>query len=473
MVQQTSVARKIFVNIGSEIFNKIAPLVTIFYVPRTLGIEQFGRAQFAINLIEMAIPLILYGYWSSGSIAIARARDDAKAVATIVSSIFALRSVHSVVVCFGLWLAVSYHSSYREYAPIVSVLLLCLFLVPFDMLHVGTGVQQLHRLNIVQSLIRFCSLIGILIFVRDAGDAVLYSLLYLGANTVFNLYSTAFSLKRYPLVKPKWTVMRELFKNASLLAPIFVLTAGLERFDIPVTEYFFGAHGAGLYAAPARLAHSLNQLALAVSVIFFSELMAVRDPAQFSRHVHNAILALLAVIGPVCAGIWFVDSHLLVALFGAEFADMGFAVSSMVLGTGFNSLFFVLGLQVLVLKAEYGKLAMLLFSAIAVGAVVAWFLQSRLGLTGIAIGSVVAKFFAFVLAAIVAAKYLEPLSIMEITRSLVPALLMAALLRFLKLDNAWANIPVGGLFYCAVYWLLNQSRIHQLLGALGKLSGKA
>jgi PST family polysaccharide transporter len=467
-LQQKSIAMKIAINIFSECCNKLTPIVTLYYVPRILGVEQFGYAQFAINLIELTLPLIVFGYVMVGAIEIGMAKNSPLRARAIVTNIFYLRILHAVVVSLGIWTLATFHPHYRMYQPIVVALLFVLLLTPLDMLYVGIGMQNLHKLNVVQALIRLTSLAGILIWVKSPQDATLYASLLLGANTCFAIYTGYVAMRLFPLTRPNWLEMQQLFVKSSKFAGITFLAISLERFDVFIAEHFFGTAAMGLYAAPSRLGHSTNQLAMAISMIFFSEMIGVSDQNTFTKHVHSAVYAILGVLAPVCAGIWFIKEDLLSALFGPDFISMGFPLGAIMMGTGFNALFFIFGIQVLVLRGDITRLSAILMGSITAGLLLSLVLKTQFGLDGVAFAAASAKFAALAGSIIMAKKYFQPLPVTEILASIAPAGLMTLLLLALDLANHWINVPVGCISYVIFYVLLNRQKSRNIINLLRK-----
>ena len=74
-VQRLSLA--IFLTVIMELCNKLYPLLLFGLVIRRIGYEAFGQAQFGISLVELAVPLVTFGYHDYASIKVGRRQAEA------------------------------------------------------------------------------------------------------------------------------------------------------------------------------------------------------------------------------------------------------------------------------------------------------------------------------------------------------------------------------------------------------------
>jgi hypothetical protein len=112
-----------------------------------------------------------------------------------------------------------------------------------------------------------------------------------------------------------------------------------------------------------------------------------------------------------------------------------------------NALFFILGLQVLVLRSRHWHLLLTLATAIAVGTLAAGSLASVLGISGVAAAAVTAKIVALLIAIKLSRPYFDGLGLKAFSKAIFPAITMGVSLAVAKLDSLWAIIPAAAAIY--------------------------
>jgi O-antigen/teichoic acid export membrane protein len=444
-----------------EIINKISPLFILYLAKTRLGIERFGYSQFAVNLIEAAIPFIVFGYTIVGSKEVARLKEQPDKLGSMLSSMMVLRLVHALLTTAGLAFVCGAFSQYQPYLKLVMMLSFILIASAFEMTHVLIAYQKIHLVNAALGFIKLLTLFAMYKFVNDSEDANLYAILSVATNAVVAFVSMFLGLRLIKLHPPQWHWMRELFRKGCHFALIYIGLNLLDRYDVILAEWFSGTVGAGLYAGPARISQSINSIIVASSLIFLSELVGLKNHDKMSEHVSLSLAGASLLLMPVCAGVWFVDASLISLIFGQEYVGVARVLSILVQAVGIQSVITILGFQVLALKDETRKFALYVFAGLMLGVAVAFALVSHYALYGIAIGAVAAKFLSAFLVAQEARKSLMSFPWRWILRTVFATVCMVLVLFFSKLTYAPVLILIGGLTYTSAIALLFREEIQR------------
>ncbi len=469
MIHKKRLSLAVSTGIAIETVNKIAPLIILHLAKKRLGLEMFGFALFGISFIEMVVPFVSYGYSHLGSLQIAEQLKQRARIPEIINNIIALRIIHSLVVFALFWLLFVYYPPYWQYRSLYLALSFILFSTAIETIWVHVATQEVTLVNLAIGVGRFFSLGCIFLFIGSAEDAILFAVLNLFSNALINLLTFINTRRHYSWTRPNWPMMKLTFRHAHIFALISFLMVYFERIDVMIVEKYLGLTNAALYAGPARIGHSLYQVANAIVIAFFSEMIVQPDKDGLTKHLQLGLWALMVFMAPIVAGVWFVDHTVLQFIFGVEYVEVSPILGMIVSSTFLAVLIAALGLQILVVKQKTKALLMSLLWGAGLGTCLAIRLVGPWGIYGVSLGLIVGKALTLILIIKESKPFLHKFPIKEISLTLLPALLMAALLYLLKFDQWEQNILAGAFFY--IFFLLGFNR-SQLLKFYRLLTNK-
>lgn len=469
--------RRIFLSVvagfWAEVANKFVPLAILYLARLRLGVTGFGFSQFGMTLVDLFLPLVGFGYQNLTAIEIGRARGDRAVVRQVMSDVLALKLIHAAVALSAMLGAVALIPSYRPYLGIVLASSFVLFSAAFDMTSVHIGTQRMFSVSVLSTVARLASLAAIVLLVRGDGDAVVYAVLSLGAGSLVSLGTFVLSVRRYGLSGPRWGLLAGWFRKSAPFALVFAFMVAIDRFDMLLVERFFGVDGAGIYAAPWRMAHALMPVIGTIAVVFLSELIPIGDSAEFTRHVELGLWAVLAVIVPIAGGVWFVSADLLRLITTDVTPEAATVLCTLVCGVAVQTLFTVFGLQILLLRERIRTLNLVLAGGAAVGVAAGTWLAPRFGLVGIACASLLVKSLVGITVMVCARPFLSAMPWPAFARTLLPASIMVVGLRTMALhglaENVCAGIAIYGPALAAFNprksaWVLKEMRVRLGIG---------
>jgi O-antigen/teichoic acid export membrane protein len=459
VIHQKRLSLAVSTGIFIESINKIAPLIILHIAKKRLGLEMFGFALFGISFIEMVIPFVSYGYSHFGSLQIAAHINDKERISQIINNIIILRAVHSVLVFFAFWLLFLWYPPYFQYRSLYLAVSFILFTTAIETIWVHVATQTVTLVNVAIGIGRFFSLACIFLLIDNAADAILFAVLNLASNALINVLTFVSTSRRYTLARPSWAAMKHTFHRAHIFALISFLMVYFERIDVMMVEKYLGLSNAGLYAGPARIGHSLYQVANAIVIAFFSEMIVQTDQQGLTRHLQVGIWALFVFMAPISCGVWFVDRSVLQFIFGNEYAEVSSILGMIVASTFLAVLIAALGLQVLVVKHKTRALVKCLLWGTGIGTFLAWRLVQIWGIYGVSLGLIIGKLLCIALIIKESRYFIDKFPIREIIFTLLPAGIMALLLSVLKFDQWEKNIFFGALFYLIFLVAFNRSQI--------------
>lgn len=432
MMNKKRITTSLLLTFLVEVINKLAPFFVLYLAKTRLGTERFGYSQFAINLMETAIPFVVFSYVIVGSKEVNRLRDDPVKLGSMLSSMIMLRSLHAFMTIAALAFICGYFPQYQPYFKLVLILSFVLVANAFEMTHVLIATQRFHFVNLSLGLTKIFSLYLIYRAVHSPEDADLYAILSLGTNAIVCFISMVIALRYVRLYPPQWVFILDLFRKGSYLAVIYIGLNLLDRYDVFLVERFSGTVGAALYIGPARISQSLHGIIASGSLIFLSELIGLNSRDKITAHVGVSVLFGSIFLIPVCVGIWFVDKAVITFIFGDDYASTARLLSLLVLAAGAQGFLTIFGFQVLALKDEIRKFGTFIFMGLFVGIVSACVLVPYCGLYGVAMAALGAKLLSAILVTREAQKFLGEFHWRWIMKPIFAAICMGLVLFFLN-----------------------------------------
>lgn len=445
-----------------EVLNKIAPLVILFIIQRRLGIDSFGFAMFGISMVELFLPLVVFGYGHYGSVELSKLRNSPYKAGQLISNIITLRSIHAIILTVVLIACTYLFPSYQMYQLMALSLSYSFFAASFELMWAFMAIQKMATFNLFISIGRIASLIVIVLFVQNPGHGLRFAVLSLLSNAAISLLSSLLILKEFPLRPPDLNSMKTIFRRSFPFAIAIALTGLLDRLDMFVIERVAGVSGAGLYAGPARLSHSLTQVANAITLAFFSEMVILSNPTAIRKHLALGSTILISWCAPVVVGGYFVAGDLLSFLFGSEYFEYAKVLNILLLSMTFGSFILAYGLQILVLKKELKYLTISLATGVLIAIPLSYLLGNSFGPEGVAFAVMTGKLIAFIMIAYKVSTVINFFPWQPVTVSLLPSLAMGLGLLIYHPEHFIGTIALGVAYYIASGVLVHRNKMIKL-----------
>lgn len=316
-----------------QFFNAVIPLMTLPYITRILGAEQYGIFSIALNIVTYLQVLVEYGFGMSATrkIALAEKKDLSK----LFSSVLYARSFLLFV---SLMISLSYnfvHKSNTQLTISLAILLICLLGYSVQMDWVFQGKQEMKYISIVNIISRTISVIGIFAFVRTAEDLFLYCFLYSVSPLLSGFVGLFIAKKKYKLNLRKLH-MHEIYNE---------IKDGWFVFTTQLSAKAFGAIGVtflGIFAPPTEVGiFSAIQKIPNIMILAWTPISQVvypissqhfkngwKEGTEFVYKVRKYILPFF-LVGGLLVNIFSKD--IILILFGSAYAEYFYWVTPLLL----------------------------------------------------------------------------------------------------------------------------------------------
>ena len=340
-----------------QIFNTVIPLITLPYITRILGAQEYGTFSISYNLIGYLMVVVEYGFGMSG------ARK-----ASLANSITELHTTFTAIVISRLMLCIVCGLGTLIYGFLIlqsdkqRTCLFLLFLIPLGIIlqqnWLFQGLQKMQYITITSVIARIISIICIFCFVKTPDDLVLYCTFYALTTILIGIIGTCFALKKIHIRFVKITledVIGELKSGwyvftTSLSSKIFN-TFGITVLGILSTEYYVGIYSA-IQKIPQMVLLIWSPVAQVLYPVTSQRMTASytegrRYVIRIEKYILPCFILLVAAIA-VCSKI------IVKIAFGEEYANYHYLIYPLLAWVIFGILNNFLGIQTL-LAGGYSK----------------------------------------------------------------------------------------------------------------------
>ncbi len=207
-------------------FQFLIPLITLPYLVRTIGIENFGLVNFALSLGLYFGAIIQFGFGVTATREIARNRDDKVKLAQIYSATLSASILLAVVSAVLFTLIVI---SFEKFNRHLDLYLFTLAFVVFQSLFPVWFFQGMEKMKYITFLTLGSSglfLISLFVFVKQESDFVLVPLLQAFSALLIFILAIVLVKKEFKVAfkMPKWQEVKSIYQSGhhafiSQLAP--------------------------------------------------------------------------------------------------------------------------------------------------------------------------------------------------------------------------------------------------------------
>lgn len=305
-----------------QTLNYALPVITIPLVSRALGVEKIGLISYIYSYI---IYLILFINYSFSLTAIRKQNkiDDLNHVFSLVfkSQIFLL-----ILTIPFLILALLFVPDIKQNMLLTCISYIAVIGAFFDKNWVYQYKQDLSLVAIINVVLKFLSVLLIILFIKEQKDYLVYAVILYGATLLTNLSLFLICIRKYEIkvVKIKIQQVFEFLEEGKMLFFSSVVISLYTSTSTLLLGLYCNNRDVGLYTAASKLV----DIAKVFAIMPITQLIYPIVTQKISDNVEEGVLfvkklmpifnlmAVLLFLGAIIVG-----PFILYLLFGAEFLD--------------------------------------------------------------------------------------------------------------------------------------------------------
>ena len=281
-----------------KLVNAVLPFVTLPYLIKVLGLQQYGAIVLALSLIAYFQSITEYGFNLSATREIARHKTSRKQLSFIYSK---TQTSKLYLLLFSLIIlvpTVMIVPQFREDLPVY--LLMCLMLIGQAMFPEWffRGVEQMGYITILDLIVKGSFTIGVFVLIKSPEDYWLYPLLF-GLGYMFIAILSHFLIIKKFKLSVRLVKRRNVIKNLKFGFPLFI-NQFMPNFYNNTTSFLvgmlLGKQAVGLFGAVRQLVNVLSVFNSVVSTVVFPYLVRRQDKFNTFSKIYMIGFSVIVMI---------------------------------------------------------------------------------------------------------------------------------------------------------------------------------
>lgn len=303
-----------FALIFLQAVNNILPFITIPYLIKTVGVENYGLTVFAQTLVLYFQLFVDYGFDYTGTQTIAVNRDDQKKLSHILTCILSLKFILSIVAFIVFVAMIWITPAFREFGPVYLLsygILLGNVLFPSWFFQ---GMERMKYITIINVVIKLLATAAIFLLIKVKSDYVYIPAIYAVGYMIAALAGITFAFAKFGL-RPVRISFSDFKAQLVDGYHIFISTLGISVYRMAnpiILGLLFNNSVVGYYSIAEKVIKALQSVTNPLSQALFPFLSKKMSTINLREKISVIHKVALYYLGPL------VVTTLLVFLFSDE-----------------------------------------------------------------------------------------------------------------------------------------------------------
>lgn len=322
---------RLFKNIGfltlSQAANYVFPLITIPYVTRVVGPENYGMIEFATVAMLYFIVLVNFGFTTTATRKIAQASKNESKISFIFSTTIATKILlfFLSVVLFTITIyAIPKFSEHQKLMLYAFPIVFGWAIIP-DFLF--QGLQKLQVIALSNFVVKLVATILIFVLLKNPEEYYLVLGINAFAQTAVGIFTLIYAFKSLPFLKFNWPNWRSIKANLAMSRFVFVSQFFNRIYSfgsIIILGFLLSEIELGIYTASLKLIIVSNSfLFMPLHGALFPHLSQLfrTNFEKYLVHFKRTLLTMLLVSGASCLILMVFPSFFINIIFGEAFSS--------------------------------------------------------------------------------------------------------------------------------------------------------
>ncbi len=322
-----SVKKNIIFNLMMVLCKIIFPIISFPYAARVLGVENIGKVNYCISVINYFVLFAGLGVNVYATREGVRYRDDKDELSKFAKEVFSINFV-STIVAYILLFGLIISNVFYKHTELMLVCSLNIVFSTFGIEWVYQIVEDYKYISLRTIVIQFISFICLITCVKKREDYIIYAIITVfaaGGNCFANIWQSRKIInwkKRFSLD------IKKHFKPILIIFGVSASTSIYLSLDMVMVGVIRDDYEVGLYSAAVKLNSVVKTLITSISSVLLSRLSyykALNKNEDYIGLLKRGVNTILILVIPASFGIIYLSREIMIIFCGKEFDSAVFA----------------------------------------------------------------------------------------------------------------------------------------------------
>lgn len=463
----SQIKKNLIYNVAYQILILILPIITVPYVSRVLGADGIGTYSYTYSIIYYFMLVAMLGINNYGNRTIAKNRDDKEKLSNNFFSIYAIQIFMTILMIIIYMAYINIFSN--KYYNIAFIQIIQLFSCIFDINWFFFGLEKFKITVTRSTVLKLLSLILIFIFVRNADDIWIYTLILSSSTLISQLLLIPFLYKEVQFTKVTFKNVSKHIKPCLVLFLPVIAVSLYRVMDKIMLGKITGVTEVGYYEQAEKIINIPMGIVTALGIVMLpriSNLVYKGDNESILRYMEKSINFMMFLAFPICFGLMTISSDFIPIFLGDNFIKSSTLIYYLSTTILFMSFANVIRTQYLIPKEKDSIYVISLFAGAIINLIINYLLIPKYQSVGACIGTIFAEFFVMLYQVIAVRKELPILKyIKDIRGFFIKSIVMFVITLSVKLLNLSPIVTIitQVLIGVLTYGLLNIKYVYDII----------
>lgn len=350
-----------------NLLNVLFPFLTGIYVARILSPAYIGQVETARNLATYFVIFSFLGIPTYGLREISKARNDKKELNRLYTELMIINTISTT---FFLVLYIIVIFNVPSYRTNIVYFLITGFSIALNFLNnswLFEGLEKFDYISIRNFVFKFISLLLLVLFVRNNGDSLTYTLITV-VGTAGNYVLNIISSKKYVKLAFEGINLRRHMKSILYLVVVNLAIEIYSLVDITMLGLMCEKEVVTYYSYGVKIQKILLEIVNTFTMVLVPRIALYYEEKKmddFNFLLTKTLSIILILSLPMIVGIHFVGSPLITKIYGDNYIRSALVLKVLSFSLFVSPIGYLLGSRVMLVTGHENKMVI----AVAMGAI--------------------------------------------------------------------------------------------------------
>lgn len=304
------------------VLNTLFPLITFPYISRVLSVENVGKYNFALSVIQYFLLIAALGISTYAIREGTKFRDDQKQFNIFANEIFTINIISTIASYILLLLTVAAVPKFKDYAVIIAVFSIEILFTTIGTEWIYSIYEEYAYITIRSIIFKILSIILLFLFVKKSDDYIVYAGITVFANAGSNILNFIHAKKYCSLKFDLHLALKKHLKPIMIIFASTVATTIYINSDTTMLGFMGTDFEVGIYSVSSKIYRIVKQMLAAILIVTIprlSLLMGQKRMEEYKNILTQIFNVLVILVFPSVVGLIMLSKEVVLLISGNEY----------------------------------------------------------------------------------------------------------------------------------------------------------